>query len=369
MRMGTRIAAAALGMAAALGAAQTAQAQARANTAPIACGGIYNVQRGDTLASIAARAYGAEGFQLLYLANTSVIGPDPNLIEIGMPLRVPCLEQPEPAAEPPAAPAEAAVRPAPVDRTRIDPAAAPHFIGIAGNAPFSDAELPGGGMFTELLRVAMQRATGLTPQVDFASDWNAQLAALLPGGGHDVGFPWVRPNCDSPAGLGAESRARCRTFVFSDPFFEIVLGFYTTVGSDYASAASHADLIGARICRPEGMFVGDLENEGLVEPAVSLVARENAVACVRALMYGEVDVVSTDAAAAAAALTKVSGAERRVTELEGLATLHTLHAVAPRQAPQGVEMIEKLNGAQREMRASGEWFSTLEKYRAAASGG
>jgi polar amino acid transport system substrate-binding protein len=330
----------------------------------IACGGGYTIARGDTLRAIAIRAYGVGTYQLIYGANVDVIGPNPNLIEVGMRLSIPCRgDQAAPAQTGEGAPLAAVS----LRTTPEAPAAAPsgaQFIGVDGNAPFSDDNLPGGGLFTELVVLAMQRAGGDAGEVDFAPDWPAQLSALAPGGGYDVGFPWVRPDCARPAGLGAESRARCRSFEFSDPFFEVVLSFYTIRGSEYENADSHEDLLGARLCRPDGMFVGDLEAEGLVEPNVSLVAPSTARDCFDALLVGEVNVVTMDALTAEKTLENVSGAARKVLELEGLATLQTLHAVAPRTSPSGRAALAQLNDGLRVMRGSGEWFSAVQKHQA-----
>jgi polar amino acid transport system substrate-binding protein len=333
----------------------------------IDCGGTYSIQRGDTLRAIAQRAYGVGDFQTIYQANVSVIGANPNLIEVGMRLSIPCRDgapaaaaaAPEPAA--PALDAGAFTRPA---------GAPARLLGVDGNAPFSGGDLPGGGLFTELLVQALARAGATAGEVDFAPDWSAQAAALLPGGGYDVGFPWVRPNCAQAATLGAESRARCRSFDFSDPFFEVVLSFYTLDGSEYSAIRSHDEMLGARICRPDGMFVGDLEAEGLVEPNVSLVSPPTAQDCFNALMIGEVNIVSTDALTAEQTLAAVPGATRRVRELDGLATLQTLHAAAPRGSAVGRGALAQLNEGLKRMRASGEWFAAVQKYRTnAASGG
>ncbi|HET9919996.1 MAG TPA: LysM peptidoglycan-binding domain-containing protein [Ktedonobacteraceae bacterium] len=53
-------------------------------------GANYTVQSGDTLSSIAQRAYGdANQWQVIYNANRQVIGNDPNLIRAGMVLFIP----------------------------------------------------------------------------------------------------------------------------------------------------------------------------------------------------------------------------------------------------------------------------------------
>jgi hypothetical protein len=51
-------------------------------------GRVHTVQPGDTLNRIALRFGIAGGWQALYAANRSVIGPDPNRIMIGMMLRI-----------------------------------------------------------------------------------------------------------------------------------------------------------------------------------------------------------------------------------------------------------------------------------------
>jgi ABC-type amino acid transport substrate-binding protein len=200
-------------------------------------------------------------------------------------------------------------------------------------------------------------------------DWAAQSAALLPGGGYDVGFPWVRPDCDRPAALGVESRARCRSFEFSDPFLEVVLSFYTLDGSEYAGVKAHEEMLGARICRPQGMFVGDLEAEGLVEPNVSLVTPPTAQDCFEALLIGEVNIVSMDAQTADRALIDIPGGKRKVRELDGLATLQTLHAVTARGSIGGRAALAQINDAVRKMRETGEWNAALQKFQSRTSSG
>lgn len=55
-----------------------------------ACGGEYVVRSGDTLSRIARRIYTDDETGKLYDINRDRIGPNPNLIEVGMRLRIPC---------------------------------------------------------------------------------------------------------------------------------------------------------------------------------------------------------------------------------------------------------------------------------------
>jgi LysM repeat protein len=66
----------------------------------------YRVQPGDTLGGIANRAQVRGGFQILFNANTNVLS-DPNRLQAGQALQIPCLSHPRQtarcASSPPAA--------------------------------------------------------------------------------------------------------------------------------------------------------------------------------------------------------------------------------------------------------------------------
>lgn len=56
----------------------------------IACGTEYRIAPGDTLGKIGRRAYGADGYRRILEANRDRVGSNPDLIEVGDLLRVPC---------------------------------------------------------------------------------------------------------------------------------------------------------------------------------------------------------------------------------------------------------------------------------------
>lgn len=95
----------ALGLSALGGAMTTTQASAQA----ITCGEPYAIVRGDTLGAISQRAFGDGRLSALYERNRGVIGPNPDAIDIGMVLEIPCeLTTPAAVATAPAVEAEAA---------------------------------------------------------------------------------------------------------------------------------------------------------------------------------------------------------------------------------------------------------------------
>ena len=75
------------------------QAAKEAHMAQATPGTSYTVQQGDTLSSIAQQAYGnSNQWQVIYNANTQVIGSDPNRLVLGEVLFIPVLSQPSGAA-------------------------------------------------------------------------------------------------------------------------------------------------------------------------------------------------------------------------------------------------------------------------------
>jgi polar amino acid transport system substrate-binding protein len=331
----------------------------------------YTVARGDTLSKIATAA-GLASYQVLYSANRSVLA-SPNLIEVGQVLSIPCADGALPVPEEKAA---AVVEPEPVAVSAKPPAretsAAPaagdaavrptiRFLTAGNYAPFTDEDAPEQGLFTELVKVAMEKGAGGRPyRIDFVNDWGSHLTTLLPTGAFDLGFPWYLPDCSKVDLLAPETAMRCTDYDASDPFFDTVLGFYTARGSDLAGVEDPAKLAGARLCRPDGWFVFDLETAGLMPPATTLVRPETQMGCWDALLAGEVDVVTFEVLAAEDDI-KQRGIAGQVEEIDGLANVATLHVFAHKSNPFGRVYLTFLNKGLREMRNSGEWFMIVSR--------
>ncbi len=161
-------------------------------------------------------------------------------------------------------------------------------------------------------------------------------------------------------------RGRCARYAYSDPFFEVRIGFFTGRRSDYRTASSAEELFGARICRPRDLFVDDLEAVGLVEPNVSMVRPEELDYCLRALRVGEVDVVTAEADRVNEALARL-GRTRALVELEPLSGPRLLRIAGPRGLRKTRSAIAALNAGLRELRETGEWFEIVSRHAAATT--
>jgi Bacterial extracellular solute-binding proteins, family 3 len=322
----------------------------------------YTVVSGDNLRYIARSAYGdADLYRVIYDANVALIGEKADLIEIGSELVIPC-DPTTTVAQ--AASAETATEVVPVAATTETVALPPVVKPIAivtgnGYAPFADEMLPGGGMFTQLVEMAVFRADpAITYNLTYINDWQAHIDALLPSGAYDLSFPWIRPNCELPETLSPGDQIRCNDFVFSGPFYEVVDGFFAMRDSGLGSVTRYTDFAGKRICRPEGYTTGVLEAAGLSVPTISLLRPVDANDCFQALVAGDVDLVSIDAEVGDSAIAKL-GLTAEIEQNPHLMSLLSLHVIAHKSNARGVEMIGKLDAGVIEMYESGEWYDIV----------
>lgn len=329
----------------------------------------YKVVVGDNLRYIARAAYGdADLYRVIYDANRAVIGEKADIIEIGTMLNIPCdpnkpaVVAVEPAVVEPAVVEAAAATPVAATPEPAPAAPAERPIAIVtgnGYAPFADETLPGGGMMTQLVEMAVFRADpGIAYNLSFINDWQAHIDALLPSGAYDLSFPWVRPDCDGTDMLSPGDEARCRDFVFSAPFYEIVDGFFAKRDSGLMEVTSYYGFQGKRICRPEGSTTGVLDAKGLMAPAITLVRGTDAKDCFRSLAAGEVDLVSIDAEVGDSTVANM-GLIATVGQNPHLSTIQSLHVIAHKSNARAVAMLAKLDQGMMEMYETGEWYDIV----------
>ena len=312
----------------------------------------YTVVRGDTLSGIAGAVNLLGGFQTLFDANTDVLA-NPNLLEVGQVLKIPCADG--------SLPSTGAVRVATPAPETSQPNRPLRIATATGYAPFTDENLPGGGMITRMVERSMQLGNADQDyDLIFINDWGSHLETLLPPGAVDMVFPWFRPNCDLVENLSPASAYRCTDFNHSAPFYEILVDFYTLADSTYATADSHADLFGARICRPEAWFTFDLEAERLVEPNITYVTPVSQQECVQLLINGEVDVMTYDALPAEEDI-REAGAEAQVVTLEPLRGTVSSHIFVAKTNAFANEALPIINAGLEELRLSGEWFNIVRE--------
>ena len=241
-----------------------------------------------------------------------------------------------------------------------------------GQAPYADRSLRGGGMVTELISLSLADA-GLSDdyKVVFIDDRSVHLTDLLIDGSFDVGFPWLRPRCDDIdilRDLSPEQAWMCESFVFSEPFYEYVNGFFVRKGEFSANRTTFSDFSGGSICRPAGEPIEDLAVKGLTSDGIELVSPGSVADCFDLLMTEEVDAVSVEIFAAEEVLTDADLFDQ-VEEMPNLSLLWTVHAVAAKTKPAAKELVKTLNEGLLELKISGQWFRVVARHLAAQNGG
>lgn len=343
-----------------------------------ACDFTYTIQAGDTLPDIAETAYGRRTYSLIFARNFGKI-TNPARLPEGETIILPCLpndpnQQPNEAAlearmaaATPSAPAQAAQEialtpsveaPATADNQRV------RILTSSGNAPYADEALRNGGMATELTVRALRKATGADGfEIVFINDRTKHLRELVWKGSFDIAFPWDRPPCErieSVRDVNPEDAWLCDNFEFSEPFFEVVSGFFV-MDDGSPNRRGFEDFAASAICRPSDEPLTDLIANGITEEFADFFTPKKPEDCLQLLQNGFVEAVVGDVFDMEAAIFDL-GLQDAVEELPELSLLTSVHAVAPKAKPTSVAALDTLNQGMLEMKLSGEWFRVLSAH-------
>lgn len=309
----------------------------------------YSVTPGDTLRLISEKYYGVRDLSpIIYEANLAVIGENPNTIEIGMELAIPCrdnMQSPEPIAflaliAPQLEPAEDMV---------------PQFLAKAGDTPFVMQD--NSGIIPEVLAAAL-RAGGYQNAMDIAR----------PGGISDVlqvstnpnallSFPWAMPNCGDAAALSPQSVYLCNNYTFSEPLYEITLGLFTSANSPLAIAKTASNFSGVSICVPQFHTSDLLTQNGIAAAGAEIVISSDFESCLAGLDAGNFDAILADYQSFGTIVSPESG----LVDIPEFAQKTTLHAIAYNQNPAALAAIEMTNAGLKQILMSGEWFEIVNE--------
>lgn len=339
------------------------------------CGTEYVIKEGDTLAQIAARAYGNPAqWTIIFYSNQDRMGTNASLLVPGLSIRLPCVGAsvaPAPAA--PAAPVAAAPPPAPAATAETGMMISSvvrriEFLTADGYAPYTGRALEGGGMLTNIVTASMElvkeEAKG---RFDFGlswvNDWSAHLNPLLLTRAFDVGFPWARPQCEREAELDTAGKFRCQKFFFSDPLYEVVTSVFVRQDSRLRALRTE-EIAGTVVCRPTGFPISEFDQNGrnwLKDGKITLVRPQTVDECFRLLMAGSVDGVAVAELVGRASMTSLGVAEQ-IRSLDPPLALTSLHYVVSRTHPHSRTMLYYVNTALAKLRDTGEYDRLVEKH-------
>lgn len=314
--------------------------QAAAQCAPEA----YTVKAGDTVFTIAETRYGdPEKWTLIYYANEAALQASVFQVSPGDVLSIPC------------APGSAAADATPL---RQDDAELKLLTG-SNYAPFADRAWPGQGMVTELVNAAMEATPApVSYAITWEDDWSQHLFPKLDSKEFDMGFPWLKPDCDQTPG-----DERCANFHFSDPLVEILILLFVREGDGF-TYSDDADLTGKRLCRPKGYFTHDLDRPGrewLTTGAVTLVQADDPQACFRELLAGTVDAVTVNVFLGARTIDEM-GLRGQVVALEKPLSVEGLHVIISKKHWRGTTFLYRFNAGLAALKQSDRYTQIVSKH-------
>ncbi len=327
------------------------------------CGGTYTVKRGDSLSVISDNLYkNASMWTVIHQANLAKIGPKPNAIRVGMKLKVTCIDGLPTGLT---GGKEYTGTSAPVTRLSVAPGTAAsatkiNLLTADDYAPFTDRGSLNGGLVTEVVQKAMERAA---PAEGFAihwvNDWSAHLEPLLSNALLDLGFPWLKPDC-----VTTPDNYRCENFYFSDPMFEMLVLLFTNKNNPI-TFNSDADIEGKTLCRPKGYYTHDLDKNGrrwMADNKITLTQPASVAACFDLLMEGKVDAVAINEFTGRAAI-KTQGLADRVTIVQSRPlSIEGLHVVVHKTHPRAQFLLDTINAGLRDIKKSGEYQTVIDKH-------
>lgn len=339
------------------------------------CGSEYVVKEGESLADIAGRVYGSPAqWVVIFYANQDRMGANVSMLVQGLSIRIPCLGDQQPAAAPEQAAKDAAAA------AKEAPPAAPgaielssmvrriEFLTADDYAPFTARSLPNGGMITNIVSAAMdlikQQAGGsFDYNVSWVNDWGAHLNPLLITRAFDVGFPWLKPDCDHVSDLSRDAKYRCQKFFFSDPLYEVFIVLFVKSNSPMTFEKDD-EILGKTLCQPAGNSTFELDKGGrnwVKDNKIVLMRPQTIEECFRLLDNGSVSIVVTADLTGKAVIAEL-GLGDQVKALQRPLAISTLRLIVPKTHPYASTILYYLNTAIGKLKDSGEYDKIVNSH-------
>lgn len=214
-------------------------------------------------------------------------------------------------------------------------------------APFTDRELPQGGMLTELVQQALLQA-GHQPKLSWLP-WKRGYQATLRGQ-FDATFPYLKT---------AEREA---DYLFSAPLYEITQRLFSRV-DDALEPDKLEQLAGRRICVPLGWQPAPRVSELLAAGKLLVHQPQDLTACARLIDMGRDDFFIADSLLGERAINLSGVSHQRFHISRKAVGSHTLHFLVPRKRADAQQLLDEFDGGLRRLRDSGEYQRILDAHR------
>lgn len=216
-----------------------------------------------------------------------------------------------------------------------------------------------GGMLTAIVNAALSHG-GAGEDISVRIAETTDRAELISMRG--VTFPWYKPRCDRPSHLTEHTRWLCEQAEWSEPIFEMFVGYFTR--ADYERPLTSSwHLMGATICASGSEFPNLLRERGVSESNARIIIKPLPDACLESVVAGEADVAILPDSVADEAL-RENGMMDAIIRQPALDEVVTLHAIAQKGDAAGAATLAMLNRGMDEIRRSGEWFEIVARHLA-----
>ncbi|MBT8153044.1 transporter substrate-binding domain-containing protein [Epibacterium ulvae] len=306
------------------------------------CNVDYVAKPGDNLFSIAEEHYGdRERWSLIYYRNQRLLAA--STVIPGRTLFIPC---PEEEIVPDATP----LRKVDAEMTLL----------TGGNfGPFSGQDLPGQGMVTELVNAALELAPSpVSYAVSWEDDWSQHLFPMLDDKQFDMGFPWIKPDCEADP-----AHERCVRFHFSDPVVSLPMMLFVDAERPFAFTET-SDLNGKTICRPvsfSGHNLDETKRSWMTEADVTIVNQPQPQGCFALLHDGDVDAVAMNLFLGVETIV-AEGLREQVVPLERPISQEDLSVVISKRHWRGTSHLYRVNAGLKALRDSGRFEQIMTRH-------
>ena len=226
-----------------------------------------------------------------------------------------------------------------------DPAPMPLVTGY-DYAPFSDDDLPHGGLATQIVKAVFDLLEQPI-EVDFLH-WTWGYEATRKGQ-YAGTFPYIH------------SKERAEEFLYSEPLFEV--GSYLYVHRNtQITAREPEDLAGLTLCLPVGYAPGPVIGQMIEEGRIDRVSPANMSNCFKQLLAGEVSFVKINRYVARDILRNAGVTLAEVRALPFKVENLTMHFIVPRTRPDAEALVERFDQGLAQLRESGRFKQLVDSF-------
>jgi polar amino acid transport system substrate-binding protein len=231
--------------------------------------------------------------------------------------------------------------------TRVDPATGVKEIDlVTGNEykPYSDEELPAGGLVTEIVDRAF-RHMGYEPVIDYIN-WPS-------------GYDLTRRTKFAATFPYAPTDERKQDFLYSDSVADTLTYVYWRNERDFQYRGLE-DLRGQRVCRPTGYF-HDFLDELIDSGQIDFYQPRQLDTCFRDVVEGTADVVVIGELDGYAKLVEMKLADQ-IVRSDVAANVGGLHVIFPKSDPNSQALLQRFDSVLGDMKRSGEMAEIAERH-------